>query len=498
MRCILLLFAVIAILMPQTARADDEPKSPESRPNILFCIADDWGWPHAGAYGDAGVKTPTFDRLAKEGVLFEHAYVSSPSCTPCRNALLTGQWHWRLDTGANLWSQLPVGLPVYPLLLEDAGYRVGTSGKSYGPGRLEGWQRFPAGKKFRNFQEFLKDQPADQPFCYWLGSSDPHRPYKLNSGNQSGIDLAKVHLFPHYPDDEVVRGDIADYYFEVQRFDGLIGSAVAAVEAAGKLDATIIVMTGDHGMPFPRCKGNLYDSGVRVPLAVRWGNAIPAGRRVTDMVSFTDIGPTFLSTAGVAVPDVMTGRNLLPILLSEKAGRVNPEYGTIFFGKERHCPAQVANNPGGYPSRAIRTDNYLYIRNFDPERWPAGTPDYKNARMNSWIGDCDGSPTKRYIVANRELDDEHGRSYDLCFGQRPGEELFDLKKDPDQLVNVANQPEYAGVKAKLAAQLMAKLKETGDPRAIGGGEKFDTYPYYGGAPRYPGDAAIEAYRKKSS
>jgi len=491
MRRALLLLAIVLILPPRTATADD-------RPNILFCIADDWGWPHAGAYGDEGLKTPTFDRLAREGVVFEHAFVSSPSCTPCRNAILTGQWHWRLDTGANLWSQLPVGLPVYPLLLEDAGYRVGTSGKSYGPGRLKGWDRHPAGRKFPNFQAFLKNQPKDRPFCYWLGSSDPHRPYRLGSGRQSGIDPAKVHLFAHYPDDEVVRSDIADYYFEVQRFDGLIGRALAALEAAGQLDNTIVVMTGDHGMPFPRCKGNLYDSGVRVPLAVRWGDRIPAGRRVTDMVSFVDLGPSFLSAAGVEAPAVMSGRNLLPILLSDKEGRVDPKFDTMYFGKERHCPAQVADNPGGYPCRGIRTDDYLYIRNFDPRRWPAGTPDYRNAYGNSWLGDCDGGPSKRYIVANKDLDEKHRKSYELCFGRRPGEELYDLKEDPDQLVNVAGDVAHAEIKAKLSARLIEKLRATGDPRVVGGGEKFDTYPYYGGAPRYPGDAAIEAYRRKAN
>lgn len=470
------------------------------RPNVLFCIADDWGWPHAGAYGDVAVKTPNFDRLAKAGVLFEHAYVSSPSCTPCRNSILTGQWHWRLKSGANLWSDLPVGLPVYPLLLEDAGYHVGHSRKSYGPGRLEGWDRHPAGKNFKSFAAFLKQRPARTPFCFWQGSSDPHRGYKLNSGRESGIDLDKVHLFKHYPDHEVVRSDVADYYFEVQRFDALVGSVVADLERIGELDRTIVVVTGDHGMPFPRCKGNLYDSGVRVPLLAHWPRGIKQpGRSLNDFVSLTDLAPTFLQAAGVPLPDAMTGQSLLELFDGDHAGHVDPSRQAIFFGKERHCPGQETPNAGGAPCRGIRTHRYLYIRNADPERWPAGTPNHEAAYefkkgARGWLGDCDNGPTKSYIVANKDRDAAHRRSYELCFGKRPAEELYDLQADPEQLVNVAGQPAYRAIKAELSDRLSAKLRATGDPRELRDTEPFDHYPYYGGAPTYPGDDHIRAYR----
>ena len=157
----------------------------EDRPNILFCIADDWGWPHAGAYqNDAVLKTPAFDRIAREGVLFHNAYVSSPSCTPSRNAILTGQWHWRLGSGANLWSTLREDLQVYPHLLREAGYHVGSWRKSWGPGKLTGkWKGDPpAGKVYRGgFAQFLEARPEGKPFCFWLGASDPHRGYKLHS-----------------------------------------------------------------------------------------------------------------------------------------------------------------------------------------------------------------------------------------------------------------------------------------------------------------------------
>ncbi|MBT7093818.1 MAG: sulfatase-like hydrolase/transferase, partial [Bacteroidetes bacterium] len=224
------------------------------RPNILFCIADDWGWPHAGSYGDAVVKTPTFDRLATEGVLFEHAYVSSPSCTPSRNAILTGQYHWRLGQGANLHSTLDVNIPVYPLLLEEAGYFIGHWRKCWGPGKLKpgGYtDTYPGGPAFDGFKDFIDQRPDEQPFCFWLGSSDPHRGYKLNSGRESGMDISAIQVPAFYPDEEVIRSDIADYYFEVQRFDSDCGEAISLLEEIGELENTLILMTGDHGMPFP-------------------------------------------------------------------------------------------------------------------------------------------------------------------------------------------------------------------------------------------------------
>jgi N-sulfoglucosamine sulfohydrolase len=457
-----------------------------TRPNILFAIADDWGWPHAGAYGDQVVITPNFDRLAQEGVLFNHAYISSPSCTPSRGAILTGQWHWRLEGAANLFSVFPDRFNTYPELLAAAGYETGVSGKGWGPGRTESAGRQLCGKPAGSFQKFLAERKAEKPFCYWLGTSDPHRPYKKGAGAAAGMDLDRVHLFGCFPDATEVRGDVADYYFEVQRFDALVGTAIESLENIGELDNTIIVMTGDHGMPFPRCKSNNYDSGARVPLAIRGPGVESPGRAIDDFVSLTDLAPTFLAAAGVDVPVDMTGRQLQPIFASEREGVVTADRDHVLHGKERHVPGQEAPNMGGYPCRAIRTHDFLYIRNFDPDRWPAGTPNYERAAIpGAWLADCDNGPTKSYIVDNRDKDDAHRRAYDLCFGKRPAEELYDLKNDPEQLENVAGKAEYAEARTELSKTLTAQLKATGDPRVIGGGEKFDEFPYLGGAPKFP-------------
>jgi N-sulfoglucosamine sulfohydrolase len=191
----------------------------DARPNIVFALADDWSFPNAGVYGDKVVKTPTFDRLAKEGVLFRNCFCASPSCTPARGAILTGQAVHRLESGANLWSILPAKFQTYPDVLEKAGYVVGYQGKGWAPGDLGERTRNPAGPQFKNFAAFMKTVPAGKPFCYWYGSHDPHRPYKKGQGAESGMKPEDVTVPAFLPDTPDVRGDILDYYFAVQRYD---------------------------------------------------------------------------------------------------------------------------------------------------------------------------------------------------------------------------------------------------------------------------------------
>ena len=461
-------------------------------PNILFAVADDWGFPHASAYGDPVVKTQSFDRIASEGALAHHAYVSSPSCTPSRGAILTGQWHWRLEGAANLWSVFPDRLTTYKEVLKGAGYRTGVTGKGWGPGRTETEGRELAGRRLGSFEEFLAGQGESQPFAFWLGTSDPHRPFRFGSGEESGMDLDAIQLPAAFPDHPDTRADVADYYCEVQRFDALVGDALRLLDEQGLADSTIVVMTSDHGMPFPRCKSNVYDCGSRVPLAIRWPGRVEPGLEISAFISLTDFAPTFLEAAGLPPPEAMTGKSLIPLLGSGNASDflqaviVADGRDHVLTGKERHTPAQEAPDMGGYPSRAIRTHDYLYIRNFRPDRWPNGTPNYEQAAFpGAWYADTDNGPTKTYMVEQRDRDAEHRRLYDLAFAKRPAVELYDLKSDPDQQVNVADDPEYEAIRDELGERLMERLRSTGDPRATGNGDAFDDYPYLGGAPRHP-------------
>lgn len=442
---------------------------PDPRPNILFCIGDDWGWPSAGALGDKVVRTPTFDRVAREGVLFPYTYCASPSCTPSRGSILTGQMFYRLETGANLHTILPKKFEVYPDRLEAAGYHVGLTRKGWGPGKPGDWTRNQAGPQYKTFEEFHKSVPAGKPFCFWFGSTDPHRGYDAGSGIRSGLKPEDVAVPPFFPDAPEIRSDICDYYCEIERCDREIGEMMALLEKAGQLENTIVVITGDNGWPFPRGKTNLYDHGVRQPLAVRWAAKAKPGRVIEDFISFTDFAPTFLEAAGVKPLAAATGRSFLGLLTGGQAGRVDPARGQVVVGRERH---HGGARPGcvGFPMRAIRTHDYLYIKNFMPDRWPVGDPpDY---------ADTDGGPTKSYILAHKD-DPKVAPAYELCFAKRPAEELYDCRKDPFQIKNVAADPAYADAKAPMAAALEKYLTDTKDPRVVGGGEAFDQYPYTG-------------------
>lgn len=458
------------------ARAQHTPGTSQERlPNFLFVIADDWSAPHAGVYGDPVVQTPNFDRVAREGVLFHRAYCAAPSCTPSRGAILTGQAIHRLEEGGNLHSTLPAKFPVYPDLLEQNGYTVGFTGKGWGPGKFEpgGRTRNPAGPAFTSFAEFLDALPPDKPFCFWHGSHEPHRPYEPGSGRLAGMDPAKVAVPPIFPDTAAVRNDMLDYYLEVQRFDQQLGELLGVLERSGRAERTLLIVTSDNGMPFPRCKTNLYDSGCRMPLAIRWPGMAKPGRASNAFVSLADVAPTILEAAGLDIPTEMTGKSLVPILQSD--GPV-PGRDRVFFERERH--ANVRRGDLSYPARAVRTERYLYVRNLRPERWPAGDPDLYFAVGD--FGDIDGGPTKTEVMSAPD-----SAYFRLACAKRPEEELYDCESDPHQTRNVVDDPKYAGAKSQMRSILEGWMKATDDPRSApgGGDDRWDRYPYYGGRAR---------------
>jgi uncharacterized sulfatase len=319
--------------------------------------------------------------------------------------------------------------------------------------------------------------PAGKPFCFWLGSQDPHRPYEKGARKPGDVDLSKIVVPPYLPDTPEIRNDIADYLWEIQRFDREVGELIAALEKAGTLDNTIVVITSDNGMPLSLVM-TLYDWGTRMPLAMCWPAKVKGGRVVSDFVSFTDFAPTFLEAAGLKPGKDMTGRSLLLLLTTGQSGRVDKQRDRTYTGRERHDDFRKENNqPVGYPMRAVRTDDFLYIRNFRPERVPsADTPDRHT--------DNDPGPTKAFLAGHRD-DPKFRRFHQLAYGPRPREELYDLRTDPGQLVNVAARPEYAAAKNRLAADLDRWMREMGDPRATGNGDMFDTCPYYGGVSKKP-------------
>lgn len=459
--------SALALGAPASA-ARSEPDRPVS---ILFAIADDWGCPDAGAYGSPAARTPTFDRLADEGALFTRAFCAAPSCTPSRNAILTGQAPHRLGAGANLWSELSPAYEVYPDLLEQAGYRTGRMRKGYGPGVHPQWPHDPAGPDFPSFADFLQGQPERTPFCFWLGTTDPHRPYDPELGEHSGIDPADVDIPPYLPDTPEVRTDAVNYLAEVQRFDREVGDALRLLDERGLAEHTIVVMTSDHGWPWPRAKANAYDAGTHVPLAIRWPGRVTAGTVIDRLTVLSDLAPTFLDATGLPVPAAMTGQSLLPALSGTAAPR---EF--VVIERERHASAREGNL--AYPVRALRTDRWLYIRNFFPERWPAGDPDFASGKQGAF-GDIDAGPTKTQLLANRDRPG-FAEAFQLATGKRPKEELYDLDSDPYSLTNLTDDPGRAVVRIRLREQLRKWMLRTGDPRAVDPRTDFwDKVEYFG-------------------
>ena len=425
------------------------------QPNILFALGDDWSWPHASiAYemsipgSDNVIKTPNFDRIARGGVLFKNAFCSAPSCGPSRSAILTGRNMWQLETGANLRGVFPNKFGVYTDALEEAGYHVGHIDKGCTPMKFVDGRTDPAGQKYKDFEEFMAKRTDGKPFCFWFGSHDAHRAYKKDSGVESGMNPKDIAVPACLPDDEVVRKDMCDYYFEVQRFDHRLGKMLALIEERGELENTLVVISGDNGLPFPRSKVEIYDSGTHVPLVISWPAAIKGGRVVDDFVNLAELGPTFMEAAGLKPLKTMTTKSFINVLMSQKQGQVDSKRNKIFTGRGYH-DFQCRADDTGYPARALRTADFLYIRNYEPDRWPSGDPIAFRENRGKY-GEVDRSPTKAFMEANRQ-NSRFMKLFELAFEKRPYEELYDLKRDPGQLDNIVKNPKYEKQKQKLVA-----------------------------------------------
>lgn len=465
------------------------------RPNILFAIADDWSYGHAGAYGCRWIQTPGFDRVAREGLLFTHAYTPNAKCAPSRACILTGRNSWQLKEACNHVPYFPAEFKTYAEALSEHGYFVGMTAKGWAPGvanDAQGKPRQMAGKPFNrrtappptagigrldyagNFEEFLNASPKGQPWCFWYGGLEPHRAYEYGTGAAKGgkrpADIDRVPAF--WPDNETVRNDLLDYAFEVEHFDRHLVRMLDLLQQRGELENTLVVVTSDNGMPFPRDKGQAYHDSNHLPLAILWKPGIKEpGRIVDDYVSFIDLAPTFIDLAGLAWQETgmapSPGRSLTDLFASPKSGRVSPARDHVLVGKERHDVGRPQD--WGYPIRGIVKNDILYVHNFEPSRWPAGNPE--TGYLN-----CDGGPTKTEVLKARTTPDQ--RPYwDACFGKRPQEELYDLKTDRDCLVNLTDRSEYRGLKEELRHQLFDELRAQSDPRMLGQGQLFEQYPY---------------------
>jgi arylsulfatase A-like enzyme len=472
----------------------------QAGPNILFAVADDWG-AHAGCYGTRWVRTPTVDRIAREGLRFTRAYTPMAKCAPSRAVILTGRLPWQNGEACNHLSYFPAELKVWPEVLGERGWHVGVTGKGWGPGvarDADGKPRQMTGTPFdrrkaepptsgiskldyaANFADFLDAAPTGSPWCFWYGALEPHRGYERGSGAAKGGKAATdVDRVPGYlPDSEVVRGDLLDYALEVEHFDAQLGRMLAELESRGLLDDTLVIVTSDHGMPFPRVKGFAYHDSNHVPLLIRWPSAARSpGRAVEEFVDFTDLAPTILDAAGIdpagSGMKPIAGRSLRPLLDARPGERI-PWRDHVLVGKERTDVGRPRD--WGYPIRGLVTADFLYLRNYEPSRWPAGNPE-------TGYLDTDGGPTKTLIL-ERGRADRADPFWNLCFGKLPADQFYDLRADPDCVRNLADAPEHAPRVREMRERMEAELREQQDPRMLGRGHLFDEYPATAGAGFY--------------
>jgi arylsulfatase A-like enzyme len=422
-------------------------------------------------------KTPAFDRVAREGVLFTHTFNPVPSCSPTRSCILTGKIAHQIGERASLWSGFPKDTPVVTQLLRDAGYDIGYSGKPWAPGNHEvsGWTENPAGPKFSNFQAFHSKKDSSKPFFFWLGNTDTAtRGGKLPflKEAQAKLDPSKLSIPPELPDCPAVRDDLMNYYGGVLKLDAEAAEAIALLEESGELDNTVVVYTSDNGWQMPRGLANCYDSGSRVPLAIRWGKNLSAGRKVEAFVNVGDLGPTFLELAEITPPREMSMHSIKNLMLGNKDSIPRD---AVFIERERH--ANVRLDDLSYPVRTVRTHDFLYVRNLRPDRWPAGDPDVLFIHGRPY-GDVDTTLVKDFLLQHQS-DPAFARFISLTFNKRPSEELYDLRNDPHQLTNVADKSEYAAPLKKLRARVDEWMKETSDPRVDPAYDEWDKFPYYG-------------------
>lgn len=438
----------------------------DTRPNIVLVLFEDMS-SRVGAFGDPLAHTPHFDRVALEGVRYPNTFTVSGVCAPSRAGLITSRYpqtigaqHMRTHgvmgmSGGGPFNYNAVPPPevrAFPELLRAAGYFVTNNAKT----------DYQFGEPFTIWDETSDDahwrnRPEGAPFFAMFTLMETHESYlwpvereaenpvqalvqarnaRELAGMERRTDPAEVSVPPYFPDTPEVRGDLALFYDLIAHADGLLGELLAELEEDGLMEETIIIVSTDHGDGLPRAKRSVYDSGIRVPMAIRFAGGGGAGEVQTELVSFLDLGPTILSWAGIEVPDWMHGQAF------EGAARA-PEREYVFAVQDRMD--SVMNH-----RRAVRDSRYKLIVNFrpsDPYFSPLAFRDNLPTMQALWAAHADGSLPE----AARPL-----------FEPLPEHQLFDVITDPHEIHNLAGQPEYAEVEARLRARLDAWLAEVGD------------------------------------
>lgn len=492
LRTILLVILCLTIQAPSIWTAAGEQRQQQQRPNIIFIIADDMAWDDSGAWGRRGIRTPHIDRLAREGMRFNLAFVTASSCSPSRASLITGRYPHSADAEQLHWP-LPPEQITFVEQLKSAGYWTAAVGKWHLGREVKdrfdivreadpAGFRLPAGhgaeqqamhgKDQSGAAEWvatLRDRPKDKPFFLWFAALDPHRDYQENIIPHPHRP-ADVFVPPYLPDLPEVRRDLALYYDEIARLDAHVGQVLAELERQGETDNTLVLFLSDNGRPFPRDKTTLYDSGIRTPLIARWPGVVKAGRTTQSLVSTVDFGPTIIELAGLMPMPTFQGTSFASVFK-------NPSHQireAIYAEKNWHDHEDR--------SRAVRTAKYKYIRNY-----------YTDLPMTP-PADALRSPT---FLAMRNLRDQGQLRPEqmTIFNQpRPAEELYDSEKDLYELHNLAADPKHAATLNQLREKLKKWERETNDrlpvARTLDEFDRETGKPLPNRLPQRPGKKAV--------
>lgn len=428
----------MGIFLPASGQARKAQK-----PNIILIMADDVSQDDIGCYGNPAVRTPNMDKLAGQGIRFDNAYVTTSSCSPSRNSILTGRYPH--NTGAaELHTPLPAQQIPFPLLLKQAGYYTVQAGKShFGPSALRAFDQAYEGREGgtggeERWVKCLQERPRDKPFFAWFAALDAHRPWQADRFG-TPHDPAKVVVPPFLADTEATRKDIASYYNEIARFDHYIGLVMEELKRQGIEENTLILVMADNGRPFPRSKTRVYDSGMKTPFIVKWDAGIPAPGSVSkSLLSAVDIAPTLLEVAGLAPAPTFQGKSFARLFKDPAL-----EYRQYVFAEHNWHDYEAHE-------RMVRSKDWMYVRNARPQL------------SNHGPADSNVSPAFSDLKQRRDQGKLSPVQHDIFMVPRPPEELYDCRKDPGQMRNLASLPQYQQELEALRAVLADWQKQTRD------------------------------------
>ncbi|MDC0219000.1 sulfatase [Verrucomicrobia bacterium] len=430
-----------------------------SRPNIILIIADDMSWNDCGVYGNSKINTPNIDRLAKDGMRFDRAFLTISSCSPSRASIITGRYPHQTDAEQLHWP-IPEHQITFTERLMKAGYWTASAGKWHmgeamkerfdvvKEADMSGFIASPQGTFRESAQgdaksgaskwvETMRERPKGKPFFLWLAALDPHRPYDKEI-LKNPTKPTDVILPPYVPDTPEVRGDFALYYDEIRRLDRFLGEVMTEIKNQKIDEKTMVLFISDNGRPMPRDKTTLYDSGIRTPWIVRWPGKVPVGSVCSELVSSVDIAKCFMDLAGADYGGSFVGKSFLPLLENSKAGIRR----YVFGEKNWHDFSDRC--------RYVRDFRFKYIRNDYPHY--ANTPPADALR----------SPVFRTMQKLRDAKKLNTAQMNCFLKPRPKEELYDVSWDPHELRNLAEHPEYAKVLVRMRGELERWSKRTDD------------------------------------